>query len=52
MPKSSTTKRLEVHLLPEVLQKLRVLADQENRSLKNYIETLLKQKAEEKKKVP
>lgn len=41
MPKSPATKRIEVHLMPEVIEAIKKLADKENRSLKNYIETIL-----------
>lgn len=41
VPKSPETKRIEVHLLPEIVEKLKALADKENRSLKNYMETVL-----------
>lgn len=41
MPKSDKTKRAEIHLLPEVFEQLKKLADKENRSLKNYMETVL-----------
>jgi hypothetical protein len=50
MPKSPITKRVEAHLLPEVIDELRKLADKENRSLKNYIETLLVNHIKEQKK--
>ena len=41
MPKAKDTKRIEVHLLPEVVAELQKQADKANRSLKNYCETLL-----------
>ena len=41
MPKSPTTKRVEAHLNPVIVIGLQKLADKENRSLKNYIETVL-----------
>lgn len=41
MPKSEKTKRIEAHLLPETVEALQALADKDNRSLKNYIETVL-----------
>lgn len=50
MPKSPTTKRVEAHLLPEVVEKLKELADKQNRSLKNYIETVLINHVKEQKK--
>lgn len=50
MPKSATTKRIEAHLLPEIVDKLKALADKQNRSLKNYIETVLIEHVKEQKK--
>lgn len=50
MPKSKDTKRVEAHLLPEVVEKLKALADKQNRSLKNYIETILINHIKEQKK--
>jgi mRNA-degrading endonuclease RelE of RelBE toxin-antitoxin system len=50
MPKSDKTKRAEVHLLPEVFEQLKKLADKENRSLKNYMETVLIDHVKEQKK--
>jgi hypothetical protein len=50
MPKSDKTKRAEVHLLPEVFVQLKKLADKENRSLKNYMETVLINHVKEQKK--
>lgn len=50
MPKSPDTKRVEAHLMPDVIEGLKKLADKENRSLKNYIETLLIKHLEESKK--
>jgi hypothetical protein len=50
MPKSPTTKRIEVHLLPDVIEALKKLADKENRSLKNYLETLIHKHLEQQKK--
>ena len=50
MPKSPETKRAEVHLLPEVFDQLKKLADKENRSLKNYMETILIKHVKEQKK--
>jgi mRNA-degrading endonuclease RelE of RelBE toxin-antitoxin system len=50
MPKSDKTKRAEVHLLPEVFEQLKKLADKENRSLKNYMETVLINHIKEQKK--
>lgn len=41
MPKSNKTKRIESHLMPEVINELKALAGKVNRSLKNYIETVL-----------
>lgn len=41
MPKAVETKRIEVHLLPDVVKQLKELADKQNRSLKNYCETVL-----------
>jgi hypothetical protein len=50
MPKSDKTKRAEVHLLPDVFEQLKKLAYKENRSLKNYMETLLINHVKEQKK--
>lgn len=50
MPKSDKTKRVEAHLLPEVVDALQKLAKDANRSLKNYIETLLIEHVKEQKK--
>lgn len=41
MEKKTTT--LSVYLKPELLQRLKDLADKENRSLSNLVETLLSQ---------
>ena len=41
MPKSDKTKRVEIHLLPEIIEDLKKLSVAANRSLKNYIETIL-----------
>lgn len=49
MPKAPETKRVEIHLLPEIVEQLKALADKENRSLKNYIETLLQKHVKEQK---
>ncbi len=49
VPKSDKTKRVEVHLMPSVVKGLQRLADKENRSLKNYIETVLIQHVQEAK---
>lgn len=46
MPKGKDTKRIEIHLLPDVVKKLQKLADKENRSLKNFCETKLIEAAE------
>lgn len=50
MPKSKDTKRIEAHLMPGVIDALKKLADKQNRSLKNYIETVLIKHVEEQKK--
>lgn len=50
MPKSPDTKRVEAHLLPDVILSLKKLADAQNRSLKNYIETILINHVKEQKK--
>ncbi len=50
MPKSDKTKRIEAHLLPEIVEALKTLADKSNRSLKNYVENLLIEHVKEKKK--
>lgn len=50
MPKSKETKRHEVHLMPDVIAELQKLADAANRSLKNYMETVLKEHVKEQKK--
>jgi hypothetical protein len=50
MPKSPDTKRVEAHLLPETVEALKQLADQQNRSLKNYIETVLINHVKDQKK--
>lgn len=50
VPKSPDTKRIEVHLLPEIVEKLKAIADKENRSLKNYMETVLINHVKERKK--
>lgn len=50
MPKSNKTKRHEVHLLPEIIDALQKLADASNRSLKNYMETILIEHVKEQKK--
>jgi hypothetical protein len=50
VPKSDKTKRAEVHLLPDIVKQLKVLADKENRSLKNYMETVLINHVKEQKK--
>jgi hypothetical protein len=49
MPKSDKTKRIEAHLLPEIVEQLQKLAKSANRSLKNYIETLLIEHVKDKK---
>lgn len=41
MPKKPETKRIEVHLMPDVAEGLITLAKLANRSLKNYIENML-----------
>lgn len=50
MPKAPETKRVEAHLMPDIIEALRKLADKENRSLKNYIETVLINHIKEQKK--
>ncbi len=50
MPKSPETKRIEVHLMPSIVKELQRLAELENRSLKNYIETLLQKHLEDQNK--
>lgn len=50
MPKSNETKRVEAHLMPDIVEDLKALADKANRSLKNYIETILIQHVKEQKK--
>jgi mRNA-degrading endonuclease RelE of RelBE toxin-antitoxin system len=50
MPKSDKTKRAEVHLLPEIFEQLKKLADKQNRSLKNYMETVLINHVKDQKK--
>jgi hypothetical protein len=50
MPKSDKTKRAEVHLLPDIFEQLKQLADKQNRSLKNYMETVLINHVKEQKK--
>jgi len=46
--KDPEKKRVEIHLMPEVKEALVKLAKADNRSLLNYIETLLKKHVEEK----
>lgn len=41
MPKSPETARHEVHLDKDVVKDLKEIADQQNRSLKNLMETVL-----------
>lgn len=49
MPKSPLTKRVEAHLMPDIIKALQALADKENRSLKNMIETILIEHVKKKK---
>lgn len=51
MPKSPETARHEVHLDHDVVKDLKEIADRENRSLKNLMETVLIAYAKENKKV-
>ena len=50
LAKDPDKKRVEIHLLPDVKDALVKLAKADNRSLLNYIETLLTRHVEEKKK--
>jgi predicted transcriptional regulator len=50
MPKSPETARHEVHLDHDVVKDLKEIADRENRSLKNLMETVLIAYAKENKK--
>jgi mRNA-degrading endonuclease RelE of RelBE toxin-antitoxin system len=50
MPKKAETKRIEVHLMPEVVEGLKKLADKERRSLKNLCEYVLERYLQDNKK--
>lgn len=50
MPKSPDKKRFEVHLLPDVIKELERISKKENRSLKNLLETIIKNYLEQNKK--
>lgn len=50
MPKSPDKKRYEVHLLPEAGKEFEKLSTDEGRSIKNYMERVLLNHLEEKKK--
>lgn len=50
MPKGPDTIRKEVHLMPDVIKELQVIADKEKRSLKNLMEKVLEDFVEENKK--
>jgi hypothetical protein len=50
MPKSENKERVEAHLHKDKMMILRMLAAKSNRSLKNYVETLLLKHIEESEK--
>jgi len=47
MPKGPDTIRKEVHLLPKVIEALEKQSKIEHRSIKNYMESILNEKAEQ-----
>jgi hypothetical protein len=50
MPPSKEKKRFEVHLLPDAVKAFEKLAQQDKRSIKNYMEKILLDHLETKKK--
>lgn len=50
MAKDPAKKRVEIHLMPKIKEALVKLAKEDNRSLLNYIETLLEKHVKEKEK--
>jgi hypothetical protein len=50
MPPSKEKKRFEVHLLPDAVKAFEKLAKDDKRSIKNYMEKILLDHLEQKKK--
>lgn len=50
MPPSKDKKRFEVHLLADAVKAFEKLAKEDNRSIKNYMEKILLDHLEQKKK--
>lgn len=50
MPKDPNKKRIEAHLLPDDYKRFEELAKKENRSLKNYLETIVLKHLHDKKR--